>query len=108
MKVLILTLIVLLAACETMPAYNVTARVAVERGTYSAVNKYGLEAVNQSFASGLVIPGSVLDQSIDSQITLFYKLSKGHWHSGGLALPILRPSHVIDDKRVYKWAMAVL
>jgi len=110
MKYLLLSLI-LLTGCQTMPAYNVTAMVAVERATIHTVKEYGPEALREAIADGYdnlgrTAAGSALLVSIDVEMNRLYKFSR----IGGLmrSLPTLTPDHVIFNEDKERWILSAL
>jgi len=110
MKYLIISLI-LLTGCSTMPAYNVTAKVAVERATIHTVKEYGPVAIRAAITDGYdnlgrTAAGSALLLSIDVEMQRMYAFSR----IGGLmrSLPTLKPDHIITDARKERWILSAL
>ena len=103
MKILLLAIIVSISACTTIPVYEVTQRIAVERATHHSINDGTLK---ESLFAGSVVPGSPLDLSITYELQRQYKLTKRGGESRGL--PTLRPEFPLDSNKVDQWVNNIL
>jgi len=106
MLVLIIASLVFAVNMDSVPAYEITQKVAVERATIHTVNEYGAEAVKKTMYAGHVVPGSPLALAIDNELTRLYKLSNRGGESRGL--PTLKPDHVLKVENVSRWVMSAL
>lgn len=105
----ILFCLVLLSGCTTMPAYNITAKIAVDRAVNESIRNYGVEAVKQSIARGHIEftpAGSALLTAIEHQKAKMVTLSRNTYRIPGL--PKLRATDNIREDFIMKWVEAKL